>query len=152
MRNKHWETGGVHGQVGWGPGQSDLVLDLAVGNPACGRGVGTWWSLRSLPTQLILWFNEIYVLLKITDCAWKLFDAIRREDVCSSGRCFSSDGETFDLTGETENLVWGWGTWDSSWSRVRRASACGLRVITQCLVILRGLSCLPVSPSGVRPK
>ena len=42
MRNKHWETGGVHGQVGWGPGQSDLVLDLAVGNPACGRGVGTW--------------------------------------------------------------------------------------------------------------
>ena len=28
-------------QVGWGPGQSDLVLDLAVGNSASGRGVGT---------------------------------------------------------------------------------------------------------------
>jgi len=24
-----------------GPGQSDLVLDLAAGNPACGRGLGT---------------------------------------------------------------------------------------------------------------
>jgi len=33
--------GGVQGQVGWGPGQSDLVLDLVVGNPAHGRGVGS---------------------------------------------------------------------------------------------------------------
>ena len=35
--------GGVQGQVGWSPGQSDLVHDLAVGNPACGEetGVGT---------------------------------------------------------------------------------------------------------------
>jgi len=32
---------GVEGQVGWGPGQPELVLDLAVGNPASGRGVGT---------------------------------------------------------------------------------------------------------------
>ena len=30
---------GVQGQVGWGPGQPDLVLDLAVGKPAYGRGV-----------------------------------------------------------------------------------------------------------------
>jgi len=30
--------GGVQGQVGWGPGQ--LVLDLEVGGPACGWGVG----------------------------------------------------------------------------------------------------------------
>jgi len=42
---------GVLGQAGWGPEQSDLVLDLAVDNPACGRGLGT---LRSLPTEAIL--------------------------------------------------------------------------------------------------
>jgi len=34
--------GGVQGQVGWGPVQTGLVLDLAVGNPACWSGVGTW--------------------------------------------------------------------------------------------------------------
>ena len=28
--------GGVQGQNGWGPGQSDLVLGLAVGNPVAG--------------------------------------------------------------------------------------------------------------------
>ena len=33
--------GGVRGQVGWGPGQPGLALDLAVGGPAHGRGVGT---------------------------------------------------------------------------------------------------------------
>jgi len=27
--------GGVQGQVGWGPGQPDLVLDVEVGSPAC---------------------------------------------------------------------------------------------------------------------
>ena len=32
---------GVQGQVGWGPGQSELVLGLAAGNPACDRGVPT---------------------------------------------------------------------------------------------------------------
>lgn len=26
--------------------------------PACGRWAGTWWSLRTLPTQIILWFYE----------------------------------------------------------------------------------------------
>jgi len=29
---------------------------LEAGGPACGRGVGTWWSLEFLPTQAILWF------------------------------------------------------------------------------------------------
>ena len=33
--------GGVQGQAGWGSGQSDLVLDIEVGSPACDRGVGT---------------------------------------------------------------------------------------------------------------
>jgi len=32
--------GGVEGQVGWGPGQPDLVLDMEVGGPASGRGGG----------------------------------------------------------------------------------------------------------------
>jgi len=47
---------GVQGQVGWGPGQPGLVLDMDVGGPACSRKVGASWSLRSLPTQAILWF------------------------------------------------------------------------------------------------
>jgi len=29
--------GGVQGQVGWGPGQPALVLDMEVGGHACGR-------------------------------------------------------------------------------------------------------------------
>ena len=33
-------SGGVQGQAGWGPGQPALVLDMEVGSPACGRGVG----------------------------------------------------------------------------------------------------------------
>jgi len=32
--------GGAQGQVGWGPGQSRPVLDMEVGGPACGRGIG----------------------------------------------------------------------------------------------------------------
>ena len=32
--------GSVQGRVGWGPGQPCLVLDMEVGGPACGRGVG----------------------------------------------------------------------------------------------------------------
>ena len=31
---------GVQDQVGWGPGQPDLILDMEVGGPACGRGFG----------------------------------------------------------------------------------------------------------------
>ena len=34
--------GGVHGQVGWGPGQAGLVLNVEVGDPACSGGVGAW--------------------------------------------------------------------------------------------------------------
>jgi len=30
--------GGVQGQVGWGPGQHGLALNVEVGGPACGRG------------------------------------------------------------------------------------------------------------------
>jgi len=33
--------GRAQGQVGGGPEQSDLVLDAAIGSPACGRGVGS---------------------------------------------------------------------------------------------------------------
>ncbi len=32
--------GGVQGQVGWGPGQPGLVLNVEVGGPVCSRGVG----------------------------------------------------------------------------------------------------------------
>ena len=35
---------------------SSIQLDVEVGGPTCGRGVGAWWSLRSLSTQAILWF------------------------------------------------------------------------------------------------
>lgn len=47
-------TGDMQDQVGWGRGQPDLLLDLAAGNPACGRGHRTRRSLRSLPIQVIL--------------------------------------------------------------------------------------------------
>ena len=33
--------GGVQGEVGWGRGQSDVVFELAAGNPVCSRRVGT---------------------------------------------------------------------------------------------------------------
>jgi len=42
--------GSVQGQVGWSSEQPGLVEDV----PAHGRGIGTRWSLRSLPTQTIL--------------------------------------------------------------------------------------------------
>jgi len=32
---------GAQGHVGWGPGQPGLVLNVEVGGPACGRGVGS---------------------------------------------------------------------------------------------------------------
>ena len=32
--------GGVQGQVGWGSGQPGVVLNVEVGGPACGTGVG----------------------------------------------------------------------------------------------------------------
>jgi len=32
--------GGVQSQVGWGPGQPALVLNVEVGGPACGGGFG----------------------------------------------------------------------------------------------------------------
>ena len=35
------DPGGIQGQAGWGPGQPDLVFDVATGKPACGVGVGT---------------------------------------------------------------------------------------------------------------
>ena len=42
--------GSVQDQVGWSSEQPGLVEDV----PAYGRGVGTRWSLRSLPTLTIL--------------------------------------------------------------------------------------------------
>ena len=32
--------GGVQGQLGWGPVQPDVALDMETGGPACSRGVG----------------------------------------------------------------------------------------------------------------
>ena len=43
--------GSVQSQAGWGSEQPGLVE----GVPAHGRGVGTGWSLQSLPTQTSLW-------------------------------------------------------------------------------------------------
>ena len=44
--------GRVQGQAGWSSEQPGLVE----GVHAHGRGVGTRWSLRSLPTQTVLWY------------------------------------------------------------------------------------------------
>ena len=43
--------GGVQGQVGWGPGQPGLVLDMEVGSPACNR---EGWSsmIPEVPSNL----------------------------------------------------------------------------------------------------
>ena len=46
--------GSVQAQVGWVFEQPGLME----GVPAHGRGVGSRWSLRSLPTQTILWFCD----------------------------------------------------------------------------------------------
>ena len=46
--------GSVQGQAGWGFEQPGIVE----GVPAHGRGRGTRWSLRSLPTQIIVWFCD----------------------------------------------------------------------------------------------
>ena len=41
QRGCEWSVpGGVQGQVRWGPGQPGLVLNVEVGGPACGRGIG----------------------------------------------------------------------------------------------------------------
>ena len=45
--------GGVEGQVGWGPGQPGLVLNVEVGGPACGGGLELM-ILEALLTQAIL--------------------------------------------------------------------------------------------------
>ena len=58
--------GSAQGQVGWSSEQPDLVEDV----PADGRGVGTRWALRSLPTQTILWFYDVG---SFTDTAFILY-------------------------------------------------------------------------------
>lgn len=57
-----WVWGGLipgvfQGQVGWGPGKSELVLDLVSSNPACGKGVGIDypWGYLQLKT-----FNDCF--------------------------------------------------------------------------------------------
>jgi len=40
IRGKFFTERGVQGQVGWGPGQPGLVLNVEVGGPACSRLVG----------------------------------------------------------------------------------------------------------------
>ena len=64
---------GVQGQVGWGPGQPDLVLDVEVSGPACGRGVGAWWSLRFLPTWANVWFYDSMIISAVNFLSvWKV--------------------------------------------------------------------------------
>ena len=45
--------GGVQGQVGWGPGQPGLVLNVEIGGPACGRELelhDPWGPLQPKPS------------------------------------------------------------------------------------------------------
>ena len=53
--------GHVQGQDGWVFEQPGLVE----GVPAHGRGVGTRWSIRSVPTQTILWFYDFSLICKL---------------------------------------------------------------------------------------
>jgi len=52
---------GNGGRVGWSSQHPGLVEDV----PAHGRGVGTRWSLRSLPTLTILWFHYYKLEVKL---------------------------------------------------------------------------------------
>ena len=56
--------GGVQGQVGRGPGQPGLVLNVEVGGPACGGGRWSFMILEvvSNPSHsTILWFYDHFV-------------------------------------------------------------------------------------------
>jgi len=44
--------GGVQGQVGWGPGQPGLLLNVGVGGPACGEG-GWLFMILEVPSNLV---------------------------------------------------------------------------------------------------
>lgn len=41
-----------------------ILCFLKKNKPTCGRGVGARWPLRSLPTQVILWFYKCLMWLK----------------------------------------------------------------------------------------
>jgi len=56
--------GGTQGQVGWDPGQPELVG----GSPAHSRGVVTRWPLTFFPIQTVLWFYEEE---RCNDWAWE---------------------------------------------------------------------------------
>jgi len=45
--------GGVQGQVGWGPEQPGLVLNMEVGGPACGGSVGLYQHLNGCSNQAV---------------------------------------------------------------------------------------------------
>ena len=57
----------------WRPGWMGLWETWSVeGVPAHGRGVGTGWSIRSFPTQTILWFYAVKVTLaEYKSFCWK---------------------------------------------------------------------------------
>lgn len=46
--------------------------------PAYDRGVGISWSLRSLPTQIILWFDEIDLGLN------SIYNMLKTGNVCKT--------------------------------------------------------------------
>jgi len=43
--------GGVQGQVGWGPGQPGLVLNVEVGGPGCDRMGGWRFMILEFPSN-----------------------------------------------------------------------------------------------------
>ena len=58
--------GGVEGQVGWGPGQPGVVLNVEVGGPACGGGLEL--MILQVPSNsshsVILWSAPV------SPCTW----------------------------------------------------------------------------------
>ena len=58
-------AGGVQGQVGWGPGQPGLVLNVEVGCPACGGGLelgDPWGPFQPKP------FGKVRRCAELTPC------------------------------------------------------------------------------------
>ena len=114
---------------------------VEVGGPAPGRGVGAWWSLRSLPTQAIVWFYEnLDVVAKWLLIFFSLFLIVLW-------------GQEVSSKSEYQVLSAKWNTWRHRWPRRENVSskvkgACGLHLShREEMDLKRGAACSETLPS-----
>lgn len=77
------------------------------GVPAHGRGIGTKWSLRSLPIQTILWWFCAETRKFETSAFWSLF----RQNLLSPSGELTQLPPNFNKVLNTESTVWEWPVW-----------------------------------------